>query len=655
MKRIKLYIGLVLITSLSLMGCSDDFLRDKHSYDKFDDSIFESEIQASWFIDHIYYQFYDSYRSPSHTLLGAYNDERSNMTEEFGGTVPNWIDPNKEFDKANDSQGYYGNPLSAKKENNPYTRIRFCNILIEKIEEKGKGNLSNEFIKNAKGQALYFRALQYFELVRVYGGVPIVLEVQNAAPNDPSIQIKRSTTKACYEQIVTDLDLAKELLQDAVWKPEKDYGRITSASAAALKSRVLLTAASPLFNTDWDNDNNESWNKALASSLEAEAELEGMGYGLYGSNAQDWDKMFTGYDNKFNPEVINIRLLSYENTSAKNNSWERRIRLKSQTGAGGIPAPKELVDIFPLADGSRPSSENYDGEKFFLNRDPRFYRTFAFNGSKWGLKGDEDNTVWTYKYKSGNAIKFADNNDIKSPVFVRKMSNINAEKDGLDLSGTDILEYRYAELILNIAECYAATNQLDKSLDYLKKIRQRVGIPSANNYGLGTFSNKYEAIEACLYERRIELAYEGKRFWDIQRWMLYNDNPSEGNTTCNKLNIAPINGTTRTGYYWEVKNANSDNKDPLIEERAKISIDPDASDFEEQLLKLAAFYDSFLKKSELDKPLDNDGKVQINIEFKQNYYIFGLKENVLTKNPWIEQTIGWKDALNGDGTFDYRK
>src|SRR5690606_25746448 len=180
-------------------------------------------------------------------------------------------------------------------------------------------------------------------------------------------------------------------------------------------------------------------------------------------------------------------------------------------GGGGQSAPKEMIDLFPMADGSRPTAANgYDDFLFFLNRDPRFYRTFAFSGRKWGYKEDPESVVWAYRWLDSNdEAHFSDNNQLSSPAFVRKMTNKNVTgESGFEYSGTDIFEYRYAELLLNIAECYAGIGDLGNCTAYLGKVRQRVGIPSANNYGIGTLGSKYEAIEACLYERRVELAYE---------------------------------------------------------------------------------------------------------------------------------------------------
>jgi hypothetical protein len=209
---------------------------------------------------------------------------------------------------------------------------------------------------------------------------------------------------------------------------------------------------------------------------------------------------------------------------------------------------------------------------------------------------------------------------------------------------------------LNIAECYAATGNTAKCVEYLSKLRQRVGIVAgANNYGLGTFADKYAALEACLYERRVELAYEGKRFWDVQRWMLYADDVASGDNTNTKLGIPVINGTNRTGYYWQSKTFGGD---PLTAtQRNNISIDPDASaaTFATEIGKLKTLYQGSFVMTPLDNAMDRDGTTPVNILFRQNYYLSGLTATILSNNPWLPQTIGWKDYSGGNGTFDYKQ
>jgi starch-binding outer membrane protein, SusD/RagB family len=650
----RLYIA-ALFASLFLSGCSDQFLQDKEAYGTFDESIFESETQTNWYINNVFYTFYSGYKSPIQTLVGNFSDDKTKMTEEIGGTINDYINPSVTLVSSDDCPTYYGSKLSSSAANEPYTRIRNCSYVIQYIDDVGS-SLSSSFRTEAKGQMYYLRALQYFDLLRTYGGVPLVTTVLNASSSDESSKYPRATTVETVAQIISDLEAAAAALPTS-WNESTDYGRPTKGAALAMKSRVLLTYASPLFNTDWDNTANSRWTSALEAGLAAEAELTADGYGLYGSSAKDWANMFL-VDNAFCKEAITVQLCSSATSSAINNSWENSIRLTSQGGNGGVKAPKEMIDLFPMADGSKPTVANgYDETLFFLNRDPRFYRTFAFSGCKWGYSDDSDATVWAYRWlDSAGDVLYSDNNQVASPAFVRKMSNPSADNASFSYSGTDIFEYRYAELLLNIAECYAATGDITNCVAYLSKIRARVGIPSDNNYGIGTLSNKYEALAACLYERRIELAYEGKRFWDIQRWMLYNDDATSGNNTCEKLGLTPINGTCRTGNYLkaiEVGTSNTD--DPLSSLRSSIAVDPDDDDFETQLSTLATFYKNHFELVDPDEPMDNDDGTAVNIDWKQNYYIFGLPTSVLTTNTWLLQTIGWQDPYGADGTFDYQE
>lgn len=636
-------------------------------YDKYgEEQVFTNEVLTGYYIDRIYNYFFVNYKSPTQaeTTLGSYDDSKTRMTEEIGGTVSNYINPNKNLQLASDADAYYGGTLTSSIANTPYTRIRLANFLLEKIDAQGQ-SLSQSFKNTAKGQAYYFRALQYFYLVRTYGGVPLVLKVQEASSTDSSIRIPRSTASQCFAQIAKDFDSAAALLP-AVWpSPSTNYARFTSAAALAMKSRVLLTAASPLFNTDWDNPGSQKWLDALDAGLKAETALTAAGYGLYGTNAKQWSEMTYVNDNSFNKEAIFEILLSTNQTSSAgyNSPWENSIRPKDYNGGGGISAPKAMLDLFPLADGRRPTKANgYVDTFFFENRDPRFYRTFEFSGEKWGIKQNANKTTFFYRWRpsaTGTPVYYGGNNT-SSPAIIRKMSNPNADSTAFAYSGTDIFEYRYAELLLNIAECYAATGNTTKTIEYLGKIRNRVGIPQgASNWGIGTLATKYEAIEACLYERRVELAYEGKRYWDIQRWLLY-DGSSATNLSANtvaKLGLTPINGTNRTGYYWQAKTYTS--SDPLTAADRNILIDPDTwgpdwatSTLKTQTDKLRALYQAKLIMTPLDTPMDKDGSTPVNILFRPNYYLSGLSGTVLSFNPWMKQTIGWLDYNGTPGDFN---
>lgn len=655
-------IFLLVLTTVVAAGCKKSFLEEMKPYDKYDESAFTNEVLTGYYIDRLYNYFFVNYRTPvqAETTAGNYDDSKTRLTEEIGanGTVGNYINPNKTLQLATEADAYVGGALTASIANTPYTRIRLANLLIEKIDGVG-ASLPQTFRNTSKGQMYYFRALQYFYLVRTYGGVPLVLTVQEASSTDETIRTPRSTASECFTQIAKDFDSAAALLP-AVWtSPSTNYGRVTSATALAMKSRVLLTAASPLFNANWDNTGNAKWQAALDAGLAAETALTAAGYGLYGTTAKQWGEMFYINDNAFNKEAIFTILTSTNQTSSAgyNSPWENTIRPKDQNGGGGISVPKGMLDLFPLANGARPIAANgYVDTFFFENRDPRFYRTFAFSGSKWGIKTNANRASFFYRWRASatGTITYSGangGNQTTSPAVVRKMANPAADTTLLTFSGTDVMEYRYAELLLNIAECYAAKGDIANTLVYLGKVRARVGIPAANNYGIGTLTTKYQALEACLYERRVELAYEGKRYWDIQRWMLYGGNSAfnTSENTCSKLGINPINGTNRTGYYWQSKTFGSD---PLTATEKAIIIDPDAGTFATQIAALKAVYNAKLVMTPLDQALDRDGSTPVNILYKPNYYLSGLSGTVLSYNPWLKQNMGWQDYNGAMGVFN---
>jgi len=389
--------------------------------------------------------------------------------------------------------------------------------------------------------------------------------------------------------------------------------------------------------------------------------LTAAGYGNSINSAKDWGEVTTKNDNTFNGEAIMVQLLtsSTQTTSLSlYNGWENSIRPKDHNGSGnGISVPKQMLDLFPLANGLRPTAANgYVDTFFFENRDPRFYRTFAFSGVRWGLRGRPDKVTWFYRWKpTATTTTYFANNQTNSPALVRKMSNPTADSTAYNISGTDIFEYRFGELLLNIAEAYAGKGDINNAMVYLGKIRKRVGIvQGANNYGLGTPATKYQALEACIYERRVELAYEGKRFWDMQRWMLYDDDAGYGDNTNAKLGIPALNGTSRQGYYWQSKVIGGD---PLTSTDKAISIDPDgsAANFTAEIAKLKAVYQSKLVMTPLDQAWDRDGSTPINILYRPNYYISGYTNTILSNNPWLPQTKGWLDYNGSEGTFDYRQ
>lgn len=670
MKKSKklLYMGALAI-GFSLSGCSDSFL-DMTNYGSYED--FDSPTRLSWYVSGLYDRYFYGYSDPRATLIGSWQN-RSNLTEEAWGVSSKLDGENTQASTTSDlngnfMSGYFGTKLDTKDNNNSYSRIRQCNVLLQEVD--GLKNVTDEEKRYAKGQALFLRAMQLFDLVRTYGPVPIVTTVINAEITDNGYP--RSSVTKCMEQIVKDLDAAAGLLPDRWPNAKVDYGRLTRIAALAYKSRVLLTYASPVFNKDWDNPQNQRWALALEASKIARSEAEKAGYGLGEcSDAAGWEEMMGVNNNSYstNKEALIVRLHSKDDTGySKHNGWEKGIRLTSQGGNGGVSVPMGMIDLFPMADGTQPTEavKVANGSMdFILNRDPRFYRTFGFSGVKWGTKENANAVVWAYQWftkeptEEEYSTSGSDDNKINSLCFVRKMSNAALPEDDLDLSNTTIYEYRFAELVLNLAECYAATGNPAEAVKCIGEIRGRVGIPSTNNYGLGTINERHQAIAACLRERQIELAFEGKRSWDMWRWLLYDggqEEPLKLSTvnTCTALGLAPMNGTHRDTRILAVKDYIGD-ADPLVEERAELGADLDSPEFQTQLQVISTFYKTHFYFAKTLDPVDADSnKEQVNLKWMGNYYINGLDKTVLDNNEWLGQTIGWSDQNQNAGTIHFQ-
>lgn len=689
MKKKTLLYSILLAAGLSatITSCSDEFLKEMSPYDQYDpQKTFGNETNLDMFVQNMYYNYF---RSSGYTPVLSYSEvgrftDYTAYTEEKAG-----IEDNKKFNasynlnKATDCDDYFGTNLGITTNNNPYTRIRNCNDLLESVEKYGS-TLSESAKNRAKGQAYFLRALQLFDLVRIYGGVPVVNVVLDPTDLNAGKTYNRKSVEECIAQVLSDFDQAAALLPTRAEWGQSQYGRLTKEAALAYKSRVALVFASPIFNKDWDNAGNQRWKDALDITLKAKEALDAEGYGLYGSSVQDWDNMFHAKnETTWNKEVIMIKMLTASNIKEDEHSnWQRGIRPKTMGGSGsGYTVPMGMMDVFPMADGKPAVDDNgtpingYDKFLFFKNRDPRFYYTFTFSGMKWGYDKDANAVLWNYQWgkdfdANGNPGSSYTPDDIggSSPVLLRKMSDPTANSENTyQYDGTDVLEYRYAELLLNLAECYAATGQAQEAVNLIGQIRQRVGIQKGtDNWGLGNISDRHAAIKAVLHERQIELAYEGKRYWDLWRWMLFNDDASDNNTTCAALGIKQLNGTFRYTQLLRVKaSAGGDvtgsatpEQDPLdANVRNQYVVDvADWANLQANLTKLGEYWSNTFILADPQTPADKDSNnKQAYITWRENYYLSGLKDNVLKMNPWLTQSKGWLDAYENAGTYDARQ
>ena len=444
-------------------------------------------------------------------------------TEEYGLWQWNvWTDFNS------DQMSAGGSGIAAAASfNGCYTSIRILNGFFQNVDQ---GTYAGK--KNLKGQAWFFMAHQYFRLVKSFGGVPIIKEVINASNPDPqALGRPRNTTLECFNYITQLLDSAIANLPEpsapgaSIANYEKF--RITRPVAMILKSEVLMWKASPVFCT---TPNQTYWQDAYNAVSVIKSWLDSKGYGLYTTwkgNTPPYTGMF--YDEAgAKKEWIWSKEYTYP-TSAPPAALYRNNRPISQGGVSGFDAPTwNLVQRYMMADGkdTLTSSFTYDRKIYWKNRDPRFKQTIAYNGCRFGFPPNPtalpnpNRRQWTFTgiIKGDPAVT--------SGFLVRKGIDTTLHNQELATLATDWPIYRYAEILLNMAEC---ANELDahraEVKGLLSPIRSRAGIVNLDgSYGLASVLNTHDAwLKIIMNERLIELAYEGKRVWDIKRRVLFGD------------------------------------------------------------------------------------------------------------------------------------
>lgn len=718
-------LGLGLVSLLTFSACSDSFLDDKRNYDNVSTDIYNYYEGANARVNDVYSWCLPN---PSATTTGwqypstGSNDDEGKSTEEYSG-FGSFVNPEGEMSISRENVPDYFYGQLSNIQASCYGRIRNINDVIAGIQG---GKLSQEQKDELLGQVYFFRAWCYFRLVQWFGGVPIVTEVQEPVE---STYTPRSSAKKCIEFICSDLDKASKMLAAKTMKGgwgASDYGRITTGTCVALKGRVLQLWCSPLFNRS--NDENR-WKQAYETMKAGLDSIKACGYDLYTTtnniNGSDFAGQFaqTGScEAVFTTQHNSVQ----SGNGQKNNGWEAALRPKNTSGKGGKTPSKMLIDLFPMSDGKVPatastynllekSTMTYDEEFPLENRDPRFYRTFAFPGERWAYDGNstlaqfgagypsynngKDFELWNYVWytkadDAGNvesstcyaADSLLSNN---RGVYVRKRSNdsdisqalyvydATVSNGGFCYSAAPYAELRYAEVLLNLAEVACGAGDMDYAVSMLKLIRQRAGYTAENNYGLQAdlASNQAACMSAILYERQIEFAYEGKRFLDMRRWLLFDGGADIANiagapatwkltgwagNTCTWLGVKPFNNQRRENIEFrtadkygvgDVTAASDPLRKANVARCAALDLRQNLTD---QMSTLKSWYKDNLKYKMKKGDAYNSQKVPLHTKFFAKYYFMGLTHGAMNNNTKIEQTIGWEDTNHGNanGTFD---
>ena len=375
------------------------------------------------------------------------------------------------------------------------------NLDISRLDPDKQVEYANSLkdIRMWRAEARFLRAYFHFELLKRYGPIPIVtstLSINGNYENTP-----RPTMKEVVDFIAKECDIAADTLELTPWRNVNDaFGRATKGAALALKSRLLLYAASPLYVDFGDtNEANKPTDVALWKSAAdaAKAVIDLNQYELASSYADFFKNDFQ------NKEYIFVRRY------AANSDFEKSNFPVSFGGKGGTNPSQNLVDDYEMLDGT-PFDWNDPAKAAqpFENRDARLGATILMNMAPF--KGKKVAT-----YPEG-ADASPNPNATKTGYYLRKFLNedVNIQTGGSS-SGHVVPLFRLAEIYLNYAE---ALNECDPTNPdialYLNKVRNRASLPNVS-------ALSQEQMRAVIqHERRVELAFEEHRSWDVRRWKI---------------------------------------------------------------------------------------------------------------------------------------
>jgi len=364
-----------------------------------------------------------------------------------------------------------------------------------------------------RNEARLLRAYFYFELVKRFGGVPLLGDkVYNVNDN---IALPRNSFADCISYIVSECDKAKDsLITVPLLNPAQDNYRVTQGAAMALKAKVLLYAASPAFNDpSGANSNPLTGYPSYSASrwqLAATAASQVIAMGNYSLDPNFKSIFLTQND----PEVIMIRTANSTGPSSNVESNNAPVGFSSAVAQGRTSPTQQLVDSYPMSNGLAITDPNsgYNANNPYNNRDPRFAATILYNGAPW-----LGTTLQTYE---GGVSK--PNTGQTETLTSYYMCKFMALQTGSNFQNhdEDWVIFRYAEIKLDFAEARNETDgPVDSVYQQLRDLRLRAGIaPGTGNYGLTAGMTKDQMRAVIQNERRIEMAFEEQRYFDIRRW-----------------------------------------------------------------------------------------------------------------------------------------
>lgn len=373
-----------------------------------------------------------------------------------------------------------------------YTPIRQCNLVLEKVKDI---EMSDESRKKIEGQAYFFRAFVYFNLIRSFGDVPYIDKPLNLTDVE---DITRTPREEVYAKVMADFDKAIEYLPEE-WDAA-NTPRVTKGAALAMKARAAL------YYNNW---------QVAADASKAVMDLGK--YELYDAgNTGKYQELFWEKSDGCDENILYVQF-NYPDKTHYLIGWECFPTL----GWGGMNPTQSLVDAFEDKDGAPISKSTIYNEKDpFKNRDPRLEVNVLHDGEEmYGV------TIKVKPLNSSGKTGIEQHGDATATGYYQQKwldPSIDPQSEGWNM-GKDWVVIRYAEVLLTYAEAMNELHPLSaESFDAVNQVRRRVGMPDLQNTDPSkpTYCATQDELRKRIQnEWRVEFALEGgKRMWDIRRW-----------------------------------------------------------------------------------------------------------------------------------------
>ena len=498
------YYNILLLFMLAMVSsCTKDVL-DKSPTDRFaDEDIWKDKNLVETFVNNTYRIM------PTGNTYGAQQLAQKGTDEIHGRGGGNTFINKGEATPATPGVDYWSWTANQSTNYSFWLVITNCNLFMSYME---KSTITDVAMKDRMtGEIRLLRAFAYFRLVAFYGGVPLITKPFELSDD---FMVARSTYDECMNFVITELDAAAALLPTTY--PAAQKGRLTKGAALAVKSRALLYMASPLNNP---SNSSAKW-QAAADAAKAVIDLN-----LYSLFA-DYKSLFL-LANSYNSEVIWSRPYNYV-LSNEAAYLELSQYPNGYSGYGQVHPYHDFVDSYEMLSGKLPKDDpSYNPQDPYINRDPRFYATILYNGAPFKGRPVETFLPGGRDSREGPISAW---NSTETSYYLRKFIDENITNPGTIIQGNSPWIFsRYAEILLNYAEAKYFLNDEPTCREYLNLVRSRTGVNMPPITESGT-----PLLARLQNERKIELAYEEHRWFDIRRWKIA---PVVMNTPATRMDV----------------------------------------------------------------------------------------------------------------------